>query len=175
MNFLYKNRLMFWVLIVLVVVNLAALASFFLYPKSKSEPVCCNPEEQQCNAFRQELKLTDAQTLQVNEINKTYTETAKPVAVAIKETRTEILNELEKEKPDTLRLDTLTKQLSMLQMRIQKENISQYIALKRVCTTEQALKLSALYRDLYGCPMQNGNMKHRFRKGQAECQAADCN
>lgn len=174
MNFFTKNRLIFWVLTVLVVVNIAALISFFLYPKQQADSPCCSPAEQQCNAFRDELGLTDAQTLEVTAINKKYTETAQPVATAIKATRADILTELEKEVPDTLRLNSLTIQLSNLQMKIQKENINQYCALKRVCTTEQAQKLSALYRDLYGCPMKNGKMKHRNRAGKDNSQKSMC-
>jgi Spy/CpxP family protein refolding chaperone len=175
MNFFNKNRLIFWVLTILVVVNISALVTYFLYPKSPPSPACCTPEEQQCNAFRDELDLSDAQTLQVTAINKTYTESAKPIAAAIKTAREDILNELEKQIPDSARLNTLTYQLSNLQMKIQQENIRQYIALKRVCTTGQAHALSALYRDLYGCPMQNGTVKHRNRSGHSNSKKPNCN
>jgi len=175
MGFFHKNRLIFWVLMVLVVVNVSALVSFFLYPKQKATPeACCTPEEQQCNAFRDELNLSDAQTLQVTEINKIYTESAKPISKAIKTARAEILNELDREVPDTSLLNSLTLQISMLQMKIQQENIKQYSALKKVCTIEQAHMLSALYRDLYGCPMQNGEMKHRNRHGQGNSKKGNC-
>jgi hypothetical protein len=174
MNFFHNNRLIFWVLIILVVINISALVSFFLFTKPHAPVACCSPEEQQCNAFRDELKLSASQTLQVEEINKNYKESAGPIVTAIKEARAAILTELEKEAPDTLHLNALTDQLALLQMKIQKENINQYRALKHVCTTDQALRLSALYRDLYGCPMQNGQVKHRYRHGQENSRKAPC-
>ncbi|MCX6266321.1 MAG: hypothetical protein NTW16_03060 [Bacteroidetes bacterium] len=174
MNFFNKNRLIFWVLIILVVINISALISFFLFTKTAVQTPCCPPEEQQCNAFRDELNLSTGQTLKVTEINKRYKEFAEPISMEIKGARTSILTELEKDVPDTIRLNSLTNQLALLQSKIQRENITQYRELKRVCTPEQAQKLSALYRDLYGCPMQNGQMKHRNRHGQGESKNEKC-
>jgi Spy/CpxP family protein refolding chaperone len=174
MNFFQKNRLILWVLILLTVINISALVSFFMFTKTPAPAACCTPEEQQCVAFRDELDLSAEQTLKVSDINKKYTESAEPIATAIKETRAAILTELEKETPDTTQLNILANQLTLLQMKIQRENIKQYGDLKRVCTPEQVQKLSALYRDLYGCPMKNGQMKHRYRNGQGNSGKSKC-
>jgi Spy/CpxP family protein refolding chaperone len=174
MNFMQRNRLIFWALIILVVINISALISFFLFTKAQAPAPCCSPEEQQCMAFRDELNLSAGQSLKVNEINKKYSASAEPIATSIKETRSAILTELEKDDPDTLRLDVLTNQLALLQLQIQRENIKQYSALKQVCTQEQAHRLSALYRDLYGCPMLDGQMKHRYRHGQGKNTKSPC-
>jgi Spy/CpxP family protein refolding chaperone len=174
MNFFHRNRLIFWILILLVVINISAFVSFFLLTKSPVTPTCCPPGEQQCNAFRDELKLTAAQSLKVAEINKLYKESAEPIATAIKETRAAILTELENELPDSIHLNSLVNELAFLQSKIQKENIRQYTNLKHVCTPEQANRLSALYRDLYGCPMQNGQMNYRYRHGQGNSKKQNC-
>jgi Spy/CpxP family protein refolding chaperone len=174
MNLIVKNRLIFWVLIILVVINVSALVSFFLFTKPPAPAPCCPPEEQQCMAFRDELKLSEAQTVQVNAINNAYAASAGPVSAEIKKTRAAILTEMENETPDTVKLTLLTDQLALLQMKIQKENIKQYSELKRVCTPEQAQRLSGLYRDLYGCPMQNGQKKHRYRHGQDSARMKPC-
>ena len=175
MNFFSKNRLIFWVLIIMVIINISALASFFLLTKTQAPPPpCCPPAEKQCGAFRDELNLSAEQTLKVGAINKNYQESAEPIATAIKGTRAAILNELEKETPDSNYLNVLTNQLGLLQLKIQKENIKQYTKLKHVCTPEQAHRLSALYRDLYGCPMQDDQMKHRYRGGQGNNKKEKC-
>jgi len=166
MNVFYKNRLVFWMLIVLVIINISALISFLLFPKEQAPASCCSTEEQQCNVFRDELDLSAAQDLKVRAINQNYMASAGPVALSIKEARASILTELDRDQPDTVRLNELTSQLAGLQMKIQKENNKQYSELRRVCTPGQAQKLSALYRDLYGCPMQGGQGKHRYRHGQ---------
>ena len=174
MNFFQRNRFIFWVLMFLVIINISALASFFLFRKSQAPAACCTPAQQQCAAFRDELKLSDQQTVQVSKINSAYTIVAGPISQAVKETRASILTELEKESPDTLLLNKMALNLSLLQLEIQKENIRQYRALKKVCTPEQAQRLSALYRDLYGCSMQGGQMKYRYRKGQGTGKRGMC-
>jgi Spy/CpxP family protein refolding chaperone len=166
MKFIYNNRLMFWVLLFLVVINITALVSNLLFTRPKNTPPCGSPNEQSCGSLCQELALSSEQEKLVADINNTYTQAARPLASAIKETRVGILNELEKEHPDSILLQDLTRSVADLQLKIQQENIRQYTALKRVCTPEQAQKLSTLYRDLYGCPMKNEQGSHRFRHGQ---------
>ncbi len=174
MKFIYNNRLMFWVLLFLVVINISALVSKFFFSAPLETADCCPPEKQQCSAFREELNLSAEQAVLVTGINKKYTDSAAPVATAIREARVSILNELDSEKPDTMLLNNLAGKVASLQLRIQKENIAQYTALKRVCTPQQAQKLSALYRDLYGCPMQNPQMQHRHRNGQGKANQVKC-
>ena len=173
MNFFHKNRLIFWILVILVVINVSALVSYFLFTRPQPPAPCCPPGQQQCAAFRDELDLSAEQSPKVTAINKNYKESAEPIAKAIKEARAAILTELEKNLPDTMYLDSLTTQLALLQIKIQRENIKQYRALSRVCTPEQAHRLSALYRDLYGCPLKDGQMRNRNRHGQgnkAQCE-----
>ncbi len=173
MNLLFKNRFIFWVLMILVVINISALVSFFVFTKEKTPVSCCPPGEQPCPSFREKLDLSPEQTLKVADINNKYKETAQPIAEVIKKTRTAILAELEKDAPDTNQINSLTNELGLLQLKIQRENINQYIQLKHVCTPEQAQKLSALYHDLYGCPMQNGQMKHRNHHGKGTMKKGD--
>ena len=165
MNIFHKNRLIFWVLVILVIINVTALISFFFFSKPKPQTPCCSPAEQQCAAFRDQLNLTAEQTRKVTQINESYEASAGPIVTAIKSTRAAILTELEKVLPDTSHITALIGQLASLQVSIQKENIKQYGELKKVCTPEQAQRLSALYRDLYGCPMQENRMQNRYRGG----------
>jgi Spy/CpxP family protein refolding chaperone len=166
MNFLTKSRLLLWLLVVLVIINVTALASFFFFTRPEPAPACCPPGEAQCSALRDELKLSEEQTRLVTVINETYARSAGPVADEIGEARAAILNEMEQENPDTARVDSLINRIALLQIAIQKENIRQYHELRRVCDPEQAQKLSALYRELYGCPMQKNGSQHRYRHGQ---------
>jgi len=163
-----KNRLLFWLLIVLVVNNIAALASFFIFSKKAVAPVCEKPSAMTCSGFCEELELTPTQTEKVEAINRNYKNNAATIVIEIKNKRIEILNELNKEKSDTSVTNKLASELSFLQSNLQRENIRQYLELKKVCTPEQAQLLSALYRDLYGCQMQGKGMKNRYRHGQKD-------
>jgi Spy/CpxP family protein refolding chaperone len=168
MNFFLKNRYLFWVLIILIVINISALVSFYLFSRSAPGVSYCPPEGKGGHSFSNELGLSVAQTAKVSSINQTYKLNAEPIVSEIKNTRSAILNELEQEAPDTNLLNKLTNELSLLQRQVQQENIKQYMNLKNVCNQEQAQRLSALYRDLYGCPMKGNSMRHQYRHGQGK-------
>ncbi len=166
MNFLNKNRFLTWLLIVLVFINLSALASFLIYIKTRPALVTCETQPAQGCALRNELELSDEQAGSVDLINSDYKNNVEPIVSDIRDLRSEIIDELDKESPDTVVLNRLASGLSSLQNKMQKENIRQYLELKKICAPNQALRLSELYRDLYGCPMKGKGMQHRYRHGQ---------
>ena len=157
-----KNRLLLRVLLFLVIVNLAALATWAFYPfGQESEQAATETAEPQC-IYKARLQLTDDQTAEVNLLSEDYRERSAPLAGQIRSLRGEILDELSSDRPDTSHLNRLTLELSGFQAQLQRENIRHYMALKEVCTPGQAMRLSNLYRELYGCPMQEGQgMRHR--------------
>ncbi len=161
-----KNRLLFWLLLFLIAINLSALVSFFFFVQQKPVMDCNVNPDRKCNLFKQELKLSEAQMIRVEEINSRYRNVSEPLVAAIREKRDKIMHELENETPDTLLLSSYAMELSLLQNQMQKENISQYLALKKICNPDQLQRLSGLYRDLYGCPMKGKKMQHRYRHGQ---------
>jgi Spy/CpxP family protein refolding chaperone len=171
MNFFLKTRFLFWTLIILVLINVSALASFFIFSNQKpTAAACCPPEQTSQRALSSELGLTQSQTEKVAQINRNYRQQAEPIAASIKEKRETILSELEQPEPDTIFLNQIVRSLSILQIGIQQKNIQQYLELKKVCTPEQTHRLSELYRDLYGCPMRDNDntmeRRHRNRCGQ---------
>lgn len=176
MNFFSKNRLVFWIFIVLILINVSALVTFYFYStRVKEVPACCSEEEKSQRALSNELGLTDGQSATVAEINNAYREKARPIAMSIRETRELILAELEKATPDTAMITQWARSIATLQMGMQQQNIKQYLELKKVCTPQQAQRLSSLYRDLYGCPMQENKMRHQYRRGQCASDSMKCN
>ena len=164
----HKNRLIFWILIFLVLVNLAALGTYFFFPRGQKAMVNCDEEMMSAGClYQNQLDLTDEQAKQVDILSKAYMQVSGPIAEAIKSTRGEILDEISATAPDTTNLDQLSEELSRLQNQLQRENIKHYMALKEVCSPDQAMRLSNLYRQLYGCPMQGPGkgMQHRHRRG----------
>jgi len=168
MNTLNKNRLIFWILIFLVIVNLSALATFFTF-RSHNEEVVCDAMQAQCgNAFKSELGLSEEQSRKVELINADYQLVSGPIVKEIRNIRSDILDELSSEVPDTSYINKKSTELCDFQFQLQQANYTQFLELKKVCDPEQVQRLSALYRELYGCTgmgSDEGRM-HRHRAGQ---------
>lgn len=165
MNFFIKNRVIFWLLLILVLINLGILVSFLYFNNRSQTPACCPTTTGPENLLHQELRLTPGQQQQVGQINAVYKSTAASLVDEIREYRGIILEELDQERPDTATIRKTAEALARLQFMLQQESIRQYLALKKVCTPEQAHRLSALYHELYGCPMKGTQNQNRHRHG----------
>jgi hypothetical protein len=146
-----KNRLIFWIMIFLLIVNLSALITFFTFNRNKEE-VKCNAMQPQCGkAFQCELGLSEQQLQKVDLINAEYQSVSGPIVDEIRNIRSDILDELSSEAPDTVYVRQKSAELCDFQLLLQQANFTQFLELKKVCDPGQAQRLSALYRELYGC------------------------
>jgi Spy/CpxP family protein refolding chaperone len=162
-----KNRLIFWIMIFLVIINLSALVTFFAFGRTR-EDVNCNAMQGQCGkAFQCELGLSEEQLRKVDLINSDYQSASGPLVSEIRNIRSDILDELSSEVPDTALIRQKSGELCDVQLKLQQANFTQYLELKKVCDPEQAQRLSALYRELYGCAAMNkgGGRMHRYMGG----------
>lgn len=172
MNIFNTNRTIFWILVFLVLINLSALATYFLFiRKTTGESVTGNNAKNGIT-LKQELSLTPDQILKVTSINKTYNATGESIALAIKEKKADLLVELSKNSSDSNQIINLVDDIVKDQKKLQMANIKQFLDLKKVCTPEQTQKLSRIYSELYGCENNTkgrgkGNGKgFRHRYGQ---------
>lgn len=162
----YKNRWLFWLLIFLIIVNLSALATYFLLPEKQPQQACGIDSGSPNCIMHEQLNLTEVQNVLVDSINAAYQKVSRPVSLQIKDLRAAILDELERQDPDTLLINSLAEEISDLQLQMHRNNINHYLELKKVCDRDQALRLSNLYREVYGCPMdpdRNQGKQHRHR------------
>jgi Spy/CpxP family protein refolding chaperone len=181
MNIFNNNRTVFWILIFLVMINIAALVTYFVYSrKTASQPIPAT-EFKQGIALRQELSLAPDQSLKVNTINAGYQATSEPIIKAIRDKKSELLQELTKDNTDTILVAKLVDEVGSEQKKLQQTNVKQFLDLKKVCTPEQTQKLSQIYAELYGCDRRgqgkgNGNgMRYRHRYGQQQTHTTKLN
>ncbi|MCX6234307.1 MAG: periplasmic heavy metal sensor [Bacteroidetes bacterium] len=174
MNFFSKNRLVFWLLIFLVVINLTALTTFLVFYSRHSNASTQQSRENPGILFRKELSLSPSQSEKVEVILADYRKSTEPVTTNIRNYRSQLLEELAKDKPDTSLLNICADEICLLQKQLQKASVKQYIALKEICNPAQCERLSALYFELYGCQGQGKGigkgkgMMHRYRRGQGQ-------
>jgi hypothetical protein len=161
------KQLLTWTVIVIVVVALSATVSYLITSRPAAEPACCADSTVQ-TAIHAQLGLTPSQEQVVDSINMVYRAKAGPLADSIREMRSYLLAELRSDSPSPGSLDSITFRISMLQHKLQQENIRQYLGLKNICTPEQAERLSAFFHDLYQCPMKESRkpQHHGFGRGK---------
>ncbi|MEI6890120.1 MAG: Spy/CpxP family protein refolding chaperone [Bacteroidales bacterium] len=171
MNYFNKNRVVFWIMILMIVINISAFTSFFIYYRP-GKPVVADTLScgGSCRFLNDQLALNTDQAGKVSEINKQFRDQSEPVVLEIKSIRTALLAELASDKPDTASLNRYADRIGELQKKLQRAAVVQFQQLKQVCTPDQCLKLSAIYSELYGCEKMNQDkgmrMQHRFGGGQ---------
>ncbi|MCX6241534.1 MAG: hypothetical protein NTX43_07015 [Bacteroidetes bacterium] len=173
MNYFNKYRVVFWIMILMIVVNISAFTSFFFYYRANktmvSDSASCSGT---CRFLNEQLALNPGQADKVSAVNKQFRERTQSVVADIKNTRTALLDELALNEPDTLKLNQYTEHIGELQKKLQRAAVLQFQQLKEICTPDQCLKLSAIYSEVYGCPkMGQDTGKHRqqrFGKGQED-------
>lgn len=162
----HKNRLLFWLLIFLVIVNLSALVTYFFIPGRQARQMCGEDRGSPECILHTHLNLTEEQNKAVDAINEKYLNISRPISTQIKDLRAEILDKLEKTDPDTILIRQITEEVSLFQLQLHRENITHYLELKEVCDPDQALRLSNLYREVYGCPMHQDGRKHQPQRNR---------
>lgn len=168
MNIFNNNRIVFWMLIFLAAINVAAFTTFYIYTRNAANEPTAAAEYGKGLALRQELSLTPEQSAAVNKISTNYRASSEPVVAYIREKKAELVEELSKASTDTSLLAKITDDIVTGQKKLQMANIQQFLELKKVCTPEQTQKLSQIYSELYGCE-NNGQgkgkgkgMRHRY-------------
>ncbi len=170
MNYFNKYKVVFWIMILMIVINISGLTSFYFYYRANKTTVTdttsCNAT---CRFLDEQLALNTVQSEKVSEINKQFREKTEPIVAEIKNIRTALLGELTSQNPDTTRLNQYTEKIGELQKQLQKEAIVQFQQLKQICTPDQCLKLSAIFSEVYCCQRTNqdkvkGTQQHDSKK-----------
>ena len=128
-----------WLLILLVVLNLALLASIWLKPQPSHHSTDI------ISQFKMELDLTAEQTQQFKNLRKENFEKTKPLHNLIRRNKQSIIEALGQQPPDTLKANQLVRQITRQQQTIEELLVEHYLALKQVCTPQQQQRLNTLF------------------------------
>lgn len=173
MNYFNKQKAVFWIMIMVIVINVSAMVTWYVsYHKEKSPEKDTASCGQTCRMLNEELGLSKDQSARVEEINRKFREDAEPVVASIKETRAAMLDELAAPNPDTAKISSFVNSIGKLQANLQRLAVNQFMLLKQVCTPQQSIRLSSIYSEVYGCPKMTGGQgngwQHRHGKGQPD-------
>ena len=174
-----RSRLVLLIVIVLTIVNLAAVTTVIInIRKSRAvdfdSSISIENSGDSIANFRgpafliEELGFNGHQQKVFRESRIKFRDNARPLFMKIRQLNGAIMEETLKDKPDTLMLDALSLEIGGLQARAKQLTVRHLLEVKSIATPDQQEKLEAFYRELLSRdsgPMGKGK-QHQHRHGQ---------
>lgn len=174
MDYFTKKRLAIWGVVLLVIMNLASLATVWYQQHHPPEflrqpgPRLQDPAQQinQVNAFlRHELQLSDTQAQQFADMQRQHFNRVKAEHDAIRNLRQELFNQLSSSPPDTVKVEKLATAIGDRHRELEILTFQHLIDLKKLCTAKQQQKLNSLFRELLRVMEPRGPLPPDERSG----------
>ncbi len=148
-----KNRILIIAVVVLVIINAATIGTIIWQVKKfqrferPSYALKRMPDEKQMQALvRKDLDFTDKQFNQFLLIDSIFRQQSKLLFDKMKAVRIEMVKELLKENPDSMKLNQLAIDLGKLHVELKKNTFEFIKSLRTICTAEQQEKLNNFIR-----------------------------
>ncbi|MCK4225120.1 MAG: periplasmic heavy metal sensor [candidate division Zixibacteria bacterium] len=143
-----KKNLVISLLILLTIVNVAALATIAYHRldyKKRFRPV--GRPDTPMNCIKQELGLNEKQVKEFESQDKRFREETKPILDSIRAKRKELMDEIAAEKPNVDKLDKLAEEIGALETTLKKKTTAHLLEGKAILTPEQQKKFFSLFRE----------------------------
>ncbi|MCF8297231.1 MAG: hypothetical protein K9J13_06785 [Saprospiraceae bacterium] len=98
--------------------------------------------------IQEELNLTDEQLSQFDKMRKTHMEKSKKTRDIIIEKHNILYDEITKENPDSLIVNSMLEDIGKLHVELYTNNIKHYKDLRKICQGEQIENLNEFYKDI---------------------------
>lgn len=150
-----KKRLLIGIIILLLVINISALASFLYTNNIKQkrfDDIRKTKEQIEVNGMhrflKDELKLNDEQFQLFRETGRKNFKQNGEIAHKLDEKRLEFINELISDAPDKDKLDAIAREIGDLHYELKINTIDHYFDLKKICTPEQKESMDKLFMQM---------------------------
>ena len=173
MDYFIKKRFSFWLVLFLLIVNVAAISTIlYRIYSDNSSSASASGNSEAGKMITSELGLNATQKDLFSGINNNYNEESQKILDQLTDKRSEMLAELSEGNPDTSILHTIAKDIGELHTTLKLLTIQNFLELKKICTEDQQQQLSKMFNDMLEC---EGHFKgygkqyrHRYRHGQGE-------
>lgn len=149
MNYFLKYRFAIWAIIILSVIILSSLGTFLVLKQSHKDDDA-QRHMQIGRFFREELKLTPDQEKTFKISRHQFFQNSKIIFDSLEKTNRLIIEELSKQKPDSVVLFHLADQIGSLHAQWKHQSIQNLLNLHSICTPEQIKKLNTINAELIG-------------------------
>ena len=150
MDVLKQNKLLFRLIILLVVMNLAIVA-FFIVPKSSNTSDGRRPDrniEEILSVLKEELQLTPEQVSQLKDLREDFFVKETKLKKIIKSQRDSMNELMFNAQTDTIMVKTIAKRVSENEFKMELLRFDQAKTLKTICTPAQMKKFEVFVIDI---------------------------
>ncbi len=167
MNYFSTQRLTIWSIIILVLLNIFTMATFWFFQFRQPQTTPQGGQSEQAGQSRQsrqlrqpgqpgnvrnflqeELDLTDEQARQFEELRQQHFEQSKVIADANQQLKRALMEEVFAAVPDTAKMQELAGEIGAKQTEIETLRFNHFLELKALCQPEQLEKFQALFYEI---------------------------
>jgi|WetSurMetagenome_2_1015567.scaffolds.fasta_scaffold433189_2 uncharacterized membrane protein len=167
MDYFNKKRFSGWLVIGLLIINLAAISTILFHIISeKRTSVETSAQDKTETLFANELGLSKEQNEGFISAMQKYHQHSREILDEMTARRSEMLEELAKQNPDTLVLHTIAGDIGNLHSTLKLLTIDNFLELKKICTPEQEIKLSGMFKEMLETEGHFKGMGRQYRHGR---------
>lgn len=150
-----NNRVLIWVIVVLIILNIATIGTIVYHNYSEKtqqdDTVIMNADGQMINGryMRQYLGFDNDQVDAFRQANRNFRPHAAMIIYNIDSLKGNMFRELQKQDPDTVKLDNMADKIGLLHCKLKKYTSRFYLQIKSVCKPEQVGKLQIIFSPLF--------------------------
>lgn len=173
MKMMNKQTLLIWAVVVLVVLNLSTLATFFFLQQPERDVKApaqleTYAEKYSGRYFRDQLNLDRDQMDHFRGFNPPFRKKALEISEAMTQTRKAMLEEMAAPVCDTLKLNRMADSIGSLHRDLKNLTWHYYLDLKSICTPDQQVLLKKLFTDMFinDIPMGHPGRGQGWQRGR---------
>ena len=143
-----KTRLLVWIVIILIAVNLATIISGVIYSSNRrqGEPARTEiPFNQRVDFFHNQLGLTSEQREHFLELNREFNQDARVITNKMNSLRHRMVREMAASDPDKPKLDEICSNIGILHSQLKIATVDYYLKMKNICDGPQQELLNNLF------------------------------
>jgi len=153
MNNFISHKVIIWILAGSLIVTLSILGSliYHTWASPEKEVIAQQGCSSSCLMLFDELDLDANQQKEIETILDHYRDTSATLVFELRQCRLALMEELQKDEPDSIVIIKFSEELGYYQARITRLASTQYLQIRTICKPGQWQKLSNVYCDLFGC------------------------
>jgi Spy/CpxP family protein refolding chaperone len=166
-----KTRLLIWIIIILVAVNVAAIISGLVFSSERRSKLPLRtdiPYNRRADVFRGQLDLNDSQKQSFIVFNREFNQRARAITGKMNSLRFQMVEEMAAPDPDSIRIDSICVSIGMLHTELKRATVDYYMKMKSVCTSEQQLELNRFFERIINADKGESMKPGRGRPGRGE-------